>query len=97
MWVRWPLSVALLIPIAGCVSQYAVPDAATAIAIGKKQCTSDHGAKALDAELVGNTWTVHWRGLSMNFFSEMTMQVTREGVITPECKMIPKPGLHLVQ
>ena len=96
MWAKWPLSVALLIPLAGCASQYAVPDAATAIAIGKKQC-SDHGAKSWDAELVGDTWTVHWRGLSLNFFSEMTMQVTRDGVITPECKLIPKPGLHLVE
>lgn len=87
----WRLNFGLLFLLAGCASPYAVPDAATAIAIGKTQCNL-HNPKSWHAELVGDTWTVH-ASISLGLFGEMTMQVTREGVITPGCQMVFKPGL----
>jgi len=92
--MRWRLSFVPLFVLAGCASPYAVPDAATAIAMGKKLC-GNHNPKTWDAELVGDTWTVHGRDIDSRLFAEQTLVISRDGLRKPGCGLIPKPGIKI--
>src|SRR5437879_3742100 len=96
MLARWRLSVVLMMPLMGCASHYAVPDAATAIAIGQKQCDVGH-PQTWSADLVGDTWTIHGRDLKLPLpFKEVYTTVTRQGVVVTGCASIQKPGVQLM-
>ena len=96
MLARWQLNVIILMLLTGCASHYAVPDAATAIAIGKKQCDVGH-PQTRTAELAGNIWTIHGRDQKLPLpFKEVYTTVTREGVVVTGCAAIHMPGVQVM-